>query len=140
MFPHKLFCWCYLFRRTKQGSTAYLSLRKTPPQRTRTTLCQVRLGHSMTLRSYQPCIRLVPEPTHPECLQHDHMTDHLFDCGAHPTALTNLDLCTSLGELAAFLSSRRSFEELQPPLPGPSPEPAPSTQRSIVGRPTTLST
>ena len=94
------------------------------PRSYRSTLSQLRSGHSQLLNDYRHRIGAAPSPTCPRCNQVDDTVAHLFDCQAHPTSLSLSDLWLYPSNVATFLSSL-GFSDL-PPLPPPPPEPPPS--------------
>ena len=100
------------------------------PRHHRTTLAQLRSGHCSRLRSYQHRIGISDAAACPECDSSPHTVHHLFDCPAHPTTLTPLDLWRRPTRVAAYLLGLSAFEGLpdlppDPQAPPPPPEPPP---------------
>ena len=60
------------------------------PRKTRTTLAQLRSGYSSFLHSYLFLIKARGSVTDrcPDCHEHQHTTNHLFECPANPTHFT----------------------------------------------------
>ena len=94
----------------------------------RTTLAQLRSGHSIRLNVYRRSIGLADNDLCPDCGTHQHTTQHLFNCRAKPTTLTPADLWSHPSEVITFLVSSPPFNDIPPvvpPAPRPPPEPPP---------------
>ena len=91
------------------------------PRPTRAALAQLRSGHCARLNDYQ-FYRLgrINSPLCPDCLIDDASSNHVFDCPAHPTQLTPVDMWTHPWEVASFLNSLPAFSHL--PATGPPPQ------------------
>ena len=78
---------------------------KTLPRRSRTTLSQLRSGHSPFLQTYLNRINpnTYPNPNCPTCQIHPHTTNHIFNCPNNPTDLTIDSLWTSPVRAAEFI-------------------------------------
>ena len=72
-------------------------------RRARTSLAQLRCGHSPRLTSYMHRIGRSPTPQCPDCGATNHDTQHLFACSAHTTTLTIEDLWRNPSDCARFL-------------------------------------
>ena len=102
------------------------------PRHYRSTLSQLRSGHSRLLNSYKFKINASPTPTCPRCNSADETVAHIFDCRANQTSLSPIDLWLFPTKLATFLSSLNfpDLPPLPPLLPPPPPEPPPSPPHS----------
>ena len=58
----------------------------------RTTLSQLRSGHCRLLNSYQNRLKQTVDPRCPDCGVNPHDVPHLFNCTAHPNALSTVNL------------------------------------------------
>ena len=58
----------------------------------RTTLSQLRSGHCRLLNSYQNRLKQTIDPRCPDCGVNPHDVPHLFNCTAHPNALSTVNL------------------------------------------------
>ena len=96
------------------------------PRKTRTTLSQLRSGHSLSLESFKMRIGLAQTSACPECGADAHTTNHLFSCPNFPTTLTPRDLWLQPKRVARFLSQMPSFSSLPPSVP-PRPRPPPAS-------------
>ena len=62
----------------------------------RTTLSQLRSGHCRLLNSYQNRLKQTVDPRCPDCGVNPHDVPSLFNCTAHPNALSTVNLWDSL--------------------------------------------
>ena len=90
------------------------------PRPTQVALAQLRSGHCARLKDYQHRIGRVGDSLCPDCQLFNASSSHLFDCPAHPTQLTTLDLWTRPYEVANFLNTIPAFSHL--PATGPPPQ------------------
>ena len=99
------------------------------PRPYRTTMAQLRSGQCSRLLSYRHAVGLSDTDACPECGLEPHTTEHLFHCGAAPTALSLDDLWESPTRVALHLTGLSAFDALPPLEPGsprPPPEPPPA--------------
>ena len=87
----------------------------------RTSLAQLRSGHSSRLNSFLHRVGRAPSPECPDCHLEDHTVHHIFECTAAPTLLTPIDLWEHPREVIDFISTTSSFSFLQPPVVPPIP-------------------
>ena len=97
----------------------------------RVTLSHLHSGHCAHLMSYQAKIGSSPSDLCPDCNAHPQTTAHLFDCTAHPTSLSPIDLWESTWQVAHFLQSTPTFNFL----PSAGPPPPPLGRRRLRPRP-----
>ena len=88
---------------------------------TRAVLAQLRSGFCSRLNDYKHRLGQIASPLCPDCLIGNASTSHVFDCPAHPTQLSPIDLWTNPREVASFLNSIPAFSHL--PAIGPPPPP-----------------
>ena len=77
---------------------------KSLPRKARTSLSQLRSGYSSLLNSYLSRIDENVSDRCPNCHQHSHTTNHLFNCTAKPIKLNIADLWKKPVESARFLN------------------------------------
>ena len=95
------------------------------PRPHRVTLSRLRSGCSPALNSYLMAIQSPTTQSElcPSCRSEPHTTNHLFQCSAHPTPLSTVDLWERPVAAVDFLSGL-PFIDL--PARRPPPEPPPS--------------
>ena len=84
---------------------------KTLPRKTRSTLAQLRSGHSTFLNNFLAKINSTKYvDSCPKCGQSPHNTPHLFNCPADPTSFTPRILWEDPPAAAAFLGLEMNQE------------------------------
>ena len=84
----------------------------------RSPLSQLCSSCCIKLLDYQCKIGICPNSVCPECNNADQTVSHLFECDAHHTTLTVIDLWLNPCRVARFISSLLAFSHLprlQPP-------------------------
>ena len=82
------------------------------PQKSRTTLAQLRSGHCAQLRDFQLRLGKINDETCPDCELFPQNVKHLFECPAKPTMLSVTDLWDNPVEVVDHLRSSPSFNHL----------------------------
>ena len=97
------------------------------PRHYRSTLSQLRSGHSNNLNTYLHRVGRSATKLCPQCNNSDHTVPHLFNCPSSQTDLLVTDLWNKPKRVATFLSTHPSFNLPPLSLPGlrPPPEPPP---------------
>ena len=104
------------------------NLERSLPRPTRAVLSQLRSGYCSRLNNYRFKIGASASATFPNCNAAPDSASHLFECPAHPTTLSTVDLWERPWDVAAHLTGVPAFADL--PDPGP-PPPPPQTRRNV---------
>ena len=95
----------------------------TLPRSYRVRLSQMRSGYCSALGDYRERIGQSPTSLCPSCNLHTHTVNHVFNCAAHPTSLSPIDLWQRPKLAADFLAGLPFFRPAEEQRPPPEPPP-----------------